>query len=305
MTKKRKQNHKKRKQNRPRPAEPARVVNEETFEFVRLSCGTPSDTWFPTEIDLWAAAHLVRCAERHELPQLADSLGVPLAELPEWSREVIDQIGGEVSVSPTKPEFPQWAWSHIPHTRPAPSPNVLSVGPRAWFTIYRSGVHDLAFTDEEVERALAIPPLRRRLPQERMSVTVPDDPWITERCYEPLMAANSAWWRYDNQTPAQSRVQRYTAGDTLEQHQDRSCGATPLRTGAAATPSRVLGAIVMLQHAEVGGLLQLDVKGFAQWHTIDIDVGDIVVFDPMTVHRVTEVERGERVIIQAGLQDWR
>lgn len=166
----------------------------------------------------------------------------------------------------------------------------------AMFTVYRRGT-PLAFSDKLVAELLACPRGNER-----------DINWFR---HEPgHMAANDAlelaiddanrsWFHYSIAAMEQPGVHRYPVGAVFPPHCDR----VPMNYDGRRCGLRALNATVLLQRAERGGELRFHfsyanyvVKGPTPAPiTIDLDPGDVVVYDANIVHEVSEITAGERV----------
>ena len=82
-------------------------------------------------------------------------------------------------------------------------------------------------------------------------------------------------------------LHRHGPGSTFPAHVDR----LPM------FPTRAFNVVAMLQPAERGGQVWLDLGG--ERIEPDLEPGDVVVFDSGHLHGVTEVEAGERVVAVA------
>lgn len=123
---------------------------------------------------------------------------------------------------------------------------------------------------------------------------------ITRECDRPLdpvlepivyfaKQINEIFWNYDLDEEAGAWMQTYEPGDNYQKHTDTASGQM-----------RKLSAVAMLTnpYEYKGGDLRMLLQ--PKTHTIDRSRGTVVVFQPWTLHEVSEVIFGTRQTINLG-----
>jgi hypothetical protein len=148
----------------------------------------------------------------------------------------------------------------------------------AVLTVYRQ-----VLTADEITRVAAAPATDRQVGGWAKSPL--DDPGLADCLALVTGIANRYWFHEDLAGLEPPDVHRHRPGDVFPPHVDR----LPM------CPTRAFNVVAMIQPAQAGGRLHLDLGG--QPIRPDLAPGDIVIFDSSALHGVTTVETGERITL--------
>jgi hypothetical protein len=170
----------------------------------------------------------------------------------------------------------------------------------ALFTVYRAGSHSLAFSADLVAELLATP-----YGDERAIGWFKHHPHhdaASEAIGAAIVDANASWFHYPLANMEHPAVHRYPIGAQFPPHTDR----VPMIHAGLQCGLRAANATVMLQPAKRGGALRfhLSYRNTPRGPEpdpieLELEPGDVAVYDANVVHEITRIDAGERVAFVA------